>query len=78
MLCAVAWMTVGFASCSECLEEDQAGPIRTSEMETDQENGRVPEDESEQVEEPTAEAAVGKEQGSVPDEQAQEESHSEI
>lgn len=60
--------------CGERLEGDQANQIRTSEIETNQEDGQMTEDEFEEAEEPTAEATVGKEQESVPEEQAQEES----
>ena len=62
------------AGCGERLEEDPANQNRTSEIETNQEDGRVPEDKSEEDGEPTAEATVDKEQGSAPEEQAQEES----
>lgn len=62
------------AGCGERLEEDPANQNRTSEIETNQEDGRVPEDKSEEDGEPTAEATVDKEQGSAPQEQAQEES----
>lgn len=62
------------AGCGERLEEDQADQNRTSEIETNQEDGRVPEDKSEEDEEPTAEATVDKEQESAPEEQAKEES----
>ena len=62
------------AGCGERLEEDPANQNRTSEIETNQEDGRVPEGKSEEDGEPTAEATVDKEQGSAPEEQAQEES----
>ena len=62
------------AGCGERLEEDPANQNRTSEIETNQEDGRVSEDKSEEDGEPTAEATVDKEQGSAPEEQAQEES----
>ena len=73
VLCAVVWMTVGFAGCGEHVKNDRAEKVQTSEMKTDQEGEQVPEDKSGQVEEPTAEAAVGEEEESVPEEQAQEE-----
>lgn len=60
------------AGCGERLEEDPANQNRTSEIETNQEDGRVPEGKSEEDGEPTAEATVEKEQGSAPEEQAQE------
>ena len=62
VLCAVVWMTVGFAGCGECVKEERAGKVQTSEIETDQENGLIPESEPEEVEEPTEKAVAGDEE----------------
>lgn len=65
------------AGCGERLEEDPAEQIWPSESETDQRDEQVSEEESGEVEDPTAEATVDKEQESAPEEQAQEKSRTE-
>lgn len=59
---AIMIATSLLAGCSERMEEDGAEMVQTSEIEIDQEDGLMPGNESEEVEEPKTEAIAGKEQ----------------
>ena len=63
------------AGCGERMEEDKAEKVQTSKMETDQENGLMPGNDIDKVEESTTEAIAGEEQESVPDSQGKKESN---
>ena len=72
---AIMIATSLLAGCSERMEEDGAEMVQTSEIEIDQEDGLMPGNESEEVEEPTTEAIAGGESESVPELQGQKESN---
>ena len=45
VLCAVVWMTVGFAGCGERVEDDRAEKVETPEINTAPEDGLMPDSE---------------------------------
>lgn len=58
VLCAVVWVTVGFAGCGQRLEDDWTEKVQTPEMETDQKDELMSVDELGETEKPTLEATV--------------------